>query len=58
MKPEGGGVAKVCRAFGLQQPLVWAGGRIKVWNKKIITKESPVTAAEKIMRYNNNNMKG
>ena len=25
LKPEGGGVAKVCRAFGLQQPLVWAG---------------------------------
>ena len=43
-------MAKVCRAFGLQQPLVWAGERIKVWNKKILTKESPVTAAEKIMR--------
>ena len=28
--PEGGGVAKVCRAFGLQQPLVWAGEEIKV----------------------------
>ena len=35
MKPEGGGVAKVCRAFGLQQPLVWAGEEIRLkWNNK------------------------
>ena len=55
VKPEGGGVAKVCRAFGLQQPLVWAGGgiRLKWKNNKTKTEAKNMTKSRLLGRKSN-----